>query len=102
MSVITKIIAIRNDKLGDLLVSLPAFACLKDNLPASKLIALVPEYTAPIIQAADYIDDVIIDPGRENGFRSSIKLSRLLKLQKFDAVVTLFSTARLITLFKSF
>ncbi len=87
------ILVVRNDKLGDLLVSLPAFAILKKNLSNSIIFALVPEYTSPIIQATDYIDDVIIDPGRENVFRSSIKLSRMLKQQKFDAVVTLFSTS---------
>ncbi len=88
-----KLLVVRNDKLGDLLVSLPAFSLLKNNLSASRIFALVPEYTAPIIKSADYIDDIIIDPGRESGFRSSIKLSSMLKRQKFDAVVTLFSTS---------
>lgn len=86
------ILVVRNDKLGDFLVSLPAYACIKSNLPDSNVVALVPDYTREIAERCPYIDDLVIDPGRDGGFRATLQLARLLKYRKFDSVVTLFST----------
>ena len=87
-----KILVVRNDKLGDFLVSLPAFACLKKNQPDAKIVALIPDYTREIAQMSPFIDDIVIDPGRQNGLRATINLAKQLKKYSFDAVVTLFST----------
>jgi len=86
------LLVVRNDKLGDLLVTLPAIACIKKNLPHSLITLLVPGYTSDISHFCPYIDHVLIDPGRKNGLRATLQLSRSLKLQKFDSVVTFFST----------
>ncbi len=85
-----KILVIRNDKLGDFMLAFPAFSQLKQNLPDTKIHVLVPNYTLPLAEACEYIDQVIIDPGK--GFWNLVKN---LRNQHYDAVITLYSTTRI-------
>ncbi len=85
---------VRNDKLGDFMLAWPAFALLKHHLPTSQISALVPEYTAPMARLCPWIDHCLIDPAEEDGSRKLLPLLRRLRQQRFDAVVTLFSTGR--------
>jgi len=87
-----KILLVRNDKLGDFMLAFPAFAQLKQNLPDIKLHVLVPEYTRSLAEACNYIDQVIIDPGKKEGFWALVKC---LRTQHYDAVITLYSTTRI-------
>ena len=87
-----KILLIRNDKLGDFMLAFPAFAQIKQNLPDAELHILVPEYTRPLAEACDYIDQIILDPGKDGGFW---KLVKQLRSQHYDAVITLYSTTRI-------
>ncbi len=95
---LTKILIVRNDKLGDLLVSFSTFATLKKNLPETEIHVLVANYTAPIALMCKYIDKVIIDPasltaqGEGKTFKQTLKLAKILKTYQYDAVITLFSS----------
>lgn len=90
-----KILIVRNDKLGDLLVSFSAFAILKENLPETEIHVLVSNYTAPIAKMCEFIDNVIIDPfslaNPPHNIRDSLALIHILKGQKYDAIISLFS-----------
>jgi ADP-heptose:LPS heptosyltransferase len=88
------ILIIRNDKLGDFVLSLPCYTMLKATYPDAKVTVLVPEYTADIAYACPYIDEVIIDPGSSN-LHGILSLSKKLRDFQFDAVITLFSTTRI-------
>jgi len=90
-----KILIIRNDKLGDFMLSLPVFKLLKQALPQTSLHALVPEYTRDIALACDAIDEVIIDPGKDAAFREQRQLLHTIRQQHYAAVITLFSTTRI-------
>jgi len=94
-----KILVVRNDKLGDFILSLPAFAVLKRSLPETEIHALVPGYTAPIAQMCADIDHIILDTDTDidssGQQKSTLALARELKQQKYAAVVTLFSTSRI-------
>ncbi len=90
-----KILVIRNDKLGDFMLSLPVFKLLKHCLPDSTLHALVPNYTRDIALACDAIDDVVTDPGDKAPLRAQLQLLRSIRQQRYDAVITLFSTTRI-------
>lgn len=83
----------RNDKLGDFMLTLPSFALLKQHLPESHIAALVPAYTAEMAAACPWIDEVIIDPGEARG-GGALALARLLRRHDFDTLVALFSTTR--------
>lgn len=87
-----KILIIRNDKLGDFMLAFPAFAQLKQNLPDTELHVLVPEYTRPLADACRYIDQIILDPGKGKHFWN---MTRQLREQRYDAVITLYSTTRI-------
>lgn len=86
-----KVLVIRNDKLGDFMLSLPSFALLKQQCPQAELVALVPEYTREMAEACPSIDRVLIDPGKAAGVAA---LTSALKAERFDAVITLYSTTR--------
>ncbi len=86
-----KLLVIRNDKLGDFMLSLPSFILLKQHCPQAEIVALVPEYTREMAEATPAIDRVLIDPGKTAGI---LALTTLLKGERFDAVITLFSTNR--------
>jgi ADP-heptose:LPS heptosyltransferase len=86
-----KILVVRNDKLGDFMLSYPAFALLKDNLPDCEIHALVQDYTRPMAELCSSIDKIIIDPGKDAGLSGIRQLAGKLKQESYDAVITLFS-----------
>ena len=90
-----KILVVRNDKLGDFMLSFPVFRYLKQAMPACTLHALVPHYTRDIAMASDDIDDVILDPGQAGSIAEQLQLLQKIKQQQYDAVITLFSTTRI-------
>lgn len=85
-----KILAVRNDKLGDFMLAWPAFSLLKYHWPEVHISALVPEYTAAIARCCPWIDELLIDDQSEGAW----KLAGKIKEQRFDSVLTLFSTGR--------
>jgi ADP-heptose:LPS heptosyltransferase len=87
----TRILVIRNDKLGDFMLAWPAFALLKHYWPELHITALVPNYTAPAAELCPFIDEILIDPQDQNVF----VLSKSIKEAEFDAMLTLFSTTRI-------
>lgn len=85
-----RILVCRNDKLGDFMLAWPAFALLKQHWPEAKITALVPEYTAPMARLCPWIDSLLIDDKAE----SPAALAQRLRTERFDAMLTLFSTGR--------
>jgi len=90
-----KILVIRNDKLGDFMLTWPTFATLKQAMPFCQIHALVAPYTADMARLCPNIDDVISDPGDNGSMASQIALTRNIRTQGYDAVITLFSTSRI-------
>lgn len=83
-----KILVVRNDKIGDFVLALPAFKAIKQAFPKATLTALVPSYTKDIALACEWIDDVIIDP--KNAEQKQVLVDEL-KSHQFDAALCLFS-----------
>jgi len=85
------ILIVRNDKLGDFVLTLPCYFTLRKALPEAEITVLVPEYTAAIARACPAIDHVLIDEQKD-----SLKLLTMkLRNGHFAAVITLFSTTRI-------
>ena len=76
------VVFVRTDGLGDLVLTLPAAAALKSQLPGTRLSYLVGRYAAPILEHHPDVDDVLFDPGPERAGARRLLLSR-----GFDAVV---------------
>lgn len=86
---------VRNDKLGDFMLAWPALACLKLAHPDNRISVLVPAYTAPLAECCPWIDEVILDPGAEAAKAEQRALLERLRTERFDALLTLFSTPRI-------
>ena len=86
-----KLLAARNDRLGDFMLAWPALQTLHLSLPKAHLAVLAQAYTAPLARLCKGVDEVIEDP-RENGeWRNARALAGLLRPAAFDAAVALFS-----------
>lgn len=85
-----KILVVRNDKLGDFTLALPSFDLLRRNMPELEIWGLVSEYTRELAELYPAIDRVLVDPV-DGG---TLSLARRLREERFDAVITLFSTTR--------
>lgn len=85
-----KILIVRNDKLGDFMLSWPAIALLKTHWPGVQITALVPSYTAEAARLCPWIDEILLDESD-----NVISLAKKLRAQQFDAMLTLFSTGRI-------
>lgn len=90
-----KILVVRNDKLGDFMLSFPAFGLLKASLPEARIYALVPAYTRDMAEACSWIDEVLIDEWHDKGSWDNLQLFKLLRQHQFDAIITLYSTTRI-------
>ncbi|WP_455206361.1 glycosyltransferase family 9 protein [Kaarinaea lacus] len=90
-----KILIIRNDKLGDFMLSYPSFALLKQAWPDCETFALVPQYTREMADVCPWIDHIIIDPGKDRGLTGVRSLINNFRSHKIDSAITLFSTTRI-------
>lgn len=90
-----KILIIRNDKLGDFVLSLPVYPLLKMAMPDARLHALVPEYTSALAKAYPHIDKVLIDSQPGATLAQQYQLLKTLRAEKYDAIITLYSTSRI-------
>ena len=82
------ILLVRNDKMGDLILSIPAISWLRKNLPNAKLVWLVKKELRDLAILCHHVDDVIYD----DSFRAI--LSKINSYQ-FDIALTFFSTFRI-------
>src|SRR3989338_2831104 len=55
-----KILVIRLDKIGDVILSTPVFRVLKEAYPASHVAAMVRPYANDIVDGSPYVDEVIL------------------------------------------
>lgn len=90
-----KILIIRNDKLGDFILSYPVYSLVKDNISSSEIHVLVPGYTSEMAKLYSNIDKVLLDPGPKAPIAKQIKLLREIRINKYDAIITLYSTTRI-------
>jgi len=89
------ILICRTDKLGDFVLSLPSFALLKKALPNTKIIALTQEYTKPIAELCDAIDEIVTIPKSESSITAIKNTIASIKPLKIDASISLFTTSTL-------
>ncbi|MFV1983443.1 MAG: glycosyltransferase family 9 protein [Thiohalomonadales bacterium] len=89
------ILICRTDKLGDFVLSLPAFLLIKKALPKTKIIALTQEYTKPIAELCDGIDEIITVPKASSALTTIKNTVRIIKPLKVDVSISLFTTATL-------
>lgn len=98
-----RILIVRTDRIGDVLLSTPVIKAVKDYYPNSYLAFMVRPYAKDIVEGNPDVDEVIVYDkfGEHRRILSSIKFALALKKRKFDLAVILHPTNRvnLITFF---
>ena len=84
------ILLVRTDRIGDVVLSMPAARFIKARLPQARVSFLTRAYNAPLAELAPDIDEVLVDPEAGVG-----GLARQLAAKRFDAAVLLHPTGRL-------
>jgi ADP-heptose:LPS heptosyltransferase len=82
-----RILLVRSDRIGDLVLTMPAFEAARRHWPQAHLAALVSPYAAPLLAGARGIDELIVADRQE---KPRALAARLMPMQ-FDAAL-LFST----------
>jgi ADP-heptose:LPS heptosyltransferase len=84
-----KILLIRTDRLGDVILSTPVATALKKNGPGVHVTFLVRHYTAEITRCHPYVDETLELDGAEIG-GDMRRLAQALRHRHFDAAVILY------------
>jgi len=82
---IKSILVIRNDRIGDLIVSLGALKALKEAFPLARVSVLVRSGNEALLKNIPWVDEAIL----YEGFFSAI---RLLRQRHFDLAIDFFSS----------
>jgi len=92
-----KILIIRTDRMGDVLLSTPVVKVLRKKFPKSYIAFMVRPYTQDIVRGNPYLDEVIVYDkyGRDKSFLSSLKFALSLRKKKFDLTLILHPTNRI-------
>lgn len=84
-----KILIIRTDRIGDVVLTLPMAKIIKKKFPNSQITFLVREYTASFPRNSSYVDHTIILPTK-NGKINFFKLVSLIRKEKFDTAIIVY------------
>jgi heptosyltransferase-3 len=95
-----RILVVRTDRLGDLVLTLPMFSILRKRYPDARLALLARRYVSPLTDAHPNIDETLLyddggTPRRFNAMKDEIRTRR------FDAVFVVHPTFRLALLMAS-
>ncbi|MCQ9208587.1 MAG: glycosyltransferase family 9 protein, partial [Omnitrophica bacterium] len=91
-----RILIIRTDRIGDVLLSTPVIHNLRKHFPQSHIAMMVRPYARDIILGNPYLDELIIYDkyGREHAFWKNISFAWQLRKKKFDLALVLHPTNR--------
>ncbi len=91
---IKRILIVRTDRLGDVILTLPMLPALRSRYPGAYIAMLLRRYTGAIIEGNPYVDELLwYDNGAE--LIPFAQMRRILKERKFEAVVVVYPTLRL-------
>jgi len=98
-----RILIVRTDRIGDVLLSTPVIKALRVQYPKAYIAMMVSPYAKDIVEGNPYLDEVIIydKDGRHKSWLSSIKFALNIKKRRFDLAFILHPTNRvhLVTFF---
>lgn len=92
-----RILVIRPDRIGDVILSTPVLEVIRRHYPKAKLTMMVQELVAPLIRGLPSVDQVLIyEPkGRHAGFRGFFRLVDDLRKGRFRIAIVLQTEWRL-------
>ena len=87
---VRRLLLVRNDRIGDLVMTLPTFEAARRALPKAHIAALVSPYAAPLLHRNAHLDEIVLDDPAEGGWA----LGRRLRAGRFDAAVVVNTNSR--------
>lgn len=96
MSTRRRILLIRTDRIGDVLLSTPAIKAVRDAYPNAYIAMMVSPYAEDIVDGNPYLDEVILydkDGGHKSIF-ATLKFAVGLRKKRFDLAIILHPTNR--------
>ncbi|MFA4982566.1 MAG: lipopolysaccharide heptosyltransferase II [Candidatus Omnitrophota bacterium] len=91
-----KILIVRLDRIGDVILSTPVIKALRDAYPDSRIAFMASPHAREILEGNPYLDEVIIYDklGKQKGLIGNLKFIAKLRRKKFDIAIALHPTAR--------
>ena len=89
-----KILIVRTDRIGDVVLSLPMAELVKKNYPDCKVAYFIRDYTSSLIDGNPFVDEVIIAEESE-GKILFLKNLRIIKSKNYDTCVIANPTLRI-------
>ncbi|MCM8766011.1 MAG: lipopolysaccharide heptosyltransferase II, partial [Candidatus Omnitrophica bacterium] len=91
-----RILVIRSDRIGDVVLSTPVIKNLRDYFPQSFIAMMVRPYTKEIVENNPYLDEVIVydKDGKDRSFLATLRFACKLRKYKFDLAIILHPTNR--------
>ncbi|MDH5477465.1 MAG: glycosyltransferase family 9 protein [Nitrospinota bacterium] len=87
-----RILVVRTDRIGDMVLSLPVFASLRHAMPGAFIAALARDYTKELLEGRDDVDEIISfpSPGAHVPTGMIWGLGARLRSMNFDAAILLY------------
>lgn len=91
-----KILIVRTDRLGDVVLSTPVIKAMRDAYPESYIAFMTRPYARDIVEGNPYLNEVILydKKGKEKGFFGNLVFIKELKDKGFDVAVILHPNVR--------
>jgi len=85
-----RILIVRNDRIGDLVLTLPAIEALRRHLPNAHITLLASHYAGPLLDAHPAIDELLLDDREQNFWQLAGRLRR----GRYDAALAINTNTR--------
>ena len=84
-----KVLLIRTDRIGDVVLTTPIIKILRHHLPQAKISFMVSSKTQDVVSDHPYLDEIIIydEHKKHRGLRGILKFSQYLRNKKFDCAI---------------
>ena len=91
-----RILIIRTDRIGDVLLSTPVIKAVREVYPNSHIAVMVRPYAEEIVDGNPYLDEVILydKNGKHKGWFATLKFANELREKRFDLALILHPTNR--------
>ena len=86
LSDLKKILLIRLRRIGDVVMTTPAVAVLKAQLPHASISYLIEEPYRELVEGNPHLDEVIIVPRKQNT-RDFLRLTQTIRKKRFDCLI---------------
>ena len=92
-----RILVVRTDRIGDVVLATPLIRALRESFPEAYIAALVHPYTRDVLLHNPHLNSILVDDGERehHGMRGFWNQIRALRKHRFDTALLLLPTERL-------